>query len=362
MLKKFWALAGFIILSAAPAPAPAQDLPSLKVGYIFTTNHTPLIVAMSEGPKMNFGGYSLEPVVPKEKYRFLKDGRPLALLDVVVAKSGAETTTLFAQKHLDVALASITAIIAGIDKEVPIKIVAPLVLVSGGLVVPEDSGIKDWAGFVASVKAAKEPVKIGYHSPTSAPLIITESALRSEGLVISRDPNDTRARVIMVDLTETANRLPALASRQVEAVTGPAPFPQTAVAKKSGRFITELRDMPPAGKWTNYPCCVVSASDELIAGNPELLREFVAFIIAANDWSNRHNREAGVIAAKWLGLSEEVGTRLNQRFVTAFGDQWKEAAAGYLEVLNQAGYFKGALKDKSFQDGEAMLLDERFMR
>jgi len=362
MIKKL--LLGLNLLSLmilGSGPALAQDVPTLKVGYIFTTNHTPFIAAMSEGEKLNVGGYALSPVIPKEKYKLLKDGQPVALLDIVVAKSGSEVSTLFAQGHLDISLASITAIIAGIDKGVPIKIVAPVVLVSGGLVVGQDSGLSTWAEFIAFVKAAKEPVKVGYHSPTSAPLIITEEALRSEGLTISRNPNDTKAQVIMVDLKETSNMLPALISKQVDAVTGPAPFPQTAVVKDSGKFITELRDMPPAGRWTDYPCCVVAASDKLIADNPVLLKDFVSFITAFNAWSNENNEQAGIIAAKWLGLSEEVGRTLKQTFVPAFSDKWKEAAAGYMDVLNGAGYFKGSLKDKTFTEAESLLLDENFI-
>ena len=360
MIRIILAALGMALLTTGGALA--QDLPSLKVGYIFTTNHTPLIAAMSQGEKLVVDGYNLSPIIPKEKYHLMKDGRPVAVLDIVVAKSGSEVSTLFAQKHLDVSLGSITAIISGIDKDVPMKIVAPVVLVSGGLVVPADSEVNDWAGFVAFIKAAGEPVKIGYHSPTSAPLIIAESALRSEGLKISRNPNDLEAQVIMVDLKETSNMLPALVSKQVEAVVGPAPFPQTAVVKNSGKFITELRHMPPDGKWTSYPCCVVTASQALIDENPELLKEFVTFITAANDWSNTNNREAGIIAAKWLGLSKDVGKTLNQTFISSFSAQWKEAAGGYMEVLDGAGYFKGILKGKTFQESESRLLDESFIK
>ena len=340
----------------------AQNLPTIKLGYIFTTNHTPLIVALAKGADYTAAGYSLSPIIPKEKYELRRDGRAIAVLDIVVAKSGSEVSTLFAQKHLDMSLASITAIIAGIDKDVPIKIVAPVVLVSGGLVVSAESEINDWHGFIAAIKSGREAFKIGYHSPTSAPLIIMESALISEGLKISRNPNDAEAQVIMVDLKETGNMLPALASGQVEAVVGPAPFPQNAVIKGTGKFIQELRDMPPQGKWSDYPCCVMVASYDLMAQRPELVKDFVKFLTASSAWCNEHQQEAGEIAAAWLGLNPEVGRNLNQRFVPAFSDGWKEAAAGYLEVLDQAGYFKGILKGKSFPEVEGRLLDERFIQ
>jgi len=354
-------IAFFLAAIFCATPLAAKDLPTIKLGYIFTTNHTPLIVALAQGEEYSAGGYSLAPIIPKEKYEFKKNGEAIAILDIVVAKSGSEVSTLFAQKHLDISLASITAIISGVDKDVPMKIVAPVVLVSGGMVVPAKSDISDWKSFIEAIKNSKEAFKIGYHSPTSAPLIITESALLSEDLKISRNPNDAEAQVIMVDLKETGNMLPALASGQVEAVVGPAPFPQNAVLKNTGKFITELRDMPPAGKWSNYPCCVVAAGFEMMDKRPELVTDFVKFITASSAWCNENNEKAGQIAAGWLGLSPEVDRTLNQRFVTEFSDGWKDAAAGYMEVLNQAGYFKNLLKDKSFKDIESRLMDESFI-
>lgn len=343
-------------------PAAAQPLPVIRIGYIFTTNHTPLMAAMAQGPKMAVDGYSLNPVIPKEKYDLLKNGKPLARLDILVVKSGSETSTLFAQKHLDMALCSVTAILSGIDKGVPMKIVSPMVLASGGLVVPKDSPVSTWAEFAAQAKAAKQPLKVGYHSPNSAPVIIFEAAARSEGLMVSSDPGNAEAQITLVDLKGTTNMLPALASKQVDAVVGPEPFPQTAVFKGTGRVAEELRSMPPAGKWKEYPCCVVTASDAMIAEKPELVREFVRFIAAANKWSNENLEQAGALGAAWIGLPEEVGKMQRLRFLDEFTEKWKQGADGYLEVLNKAGYFKGELKGKGFRQAEQALVDYRFLQ
>ncbi|MDL2268177.1 ABC transporter substrate-binding protein, partial [Desulfovibrio sp. OttesenSCG-928-G15] len=348
-------------LSFCPA-AFAQDLPVIRVGYIFTTNHTPFMAAMAQGKDLTVDGYSLSPIIPKEKYELLKDGTPIAMLDILVAKSGSETSTLFAQNHLDMALCSITAILSGIDKGVPMKIVSPVVLASGGLVVLNDSPVNSWADFAAAAKAAKTPLKVGYHSPNSAPIIILEAAMRSEGLVVSSDPNNTEAQVVLVDLKGTTNMLPALASKQVDAVVGPEPFPQTAVFKKTGRIVEELRTMPPSGKWQEYPCCVVTASDAMIAKNPGLVRDFAHFISAANTWCNANLEKAGVLGAGWIGLPEEVGKMQRLRFLSSFTDNWKQGANGYLEVLNKAGYFKGGLKDKDFSQAESLLVDYGFLQ
>lgn len=353
----FAALLLFLFCSSALA----ADLPAIRVGYVFTTNHTPLMAAMSLGDDLTVGGYSLHPLLPKEKYELRKDGKAIAVLDILVTKSGSETATLFAQKHLDMSLASITAIITGIDKGAPMKIVSPLVLASGGLVVAKDSPVNDWAGFIKEVKASKQPVKIGYHSPNSSPIIILEAALRAEGVSTSSNPNATDARVILVDLKGLPNMLPALASKQVDAVVGPEPFPQTAVLKNSGKIIEELRDMPPAGKWKNYPCCVVAASNDMIADHPALVKEFVSFINAASAWANKNREQAGSVGAAWIGLPPELGRTSKLEFLQSFTQSWQEGAAGYLKVLNDSGYFKGSLKDKSFDEAKDLLLDTRFI-
>ena len=349
------------MLLASAAALMAAELPVIRVGYIHTTNHTPLMVAMAMEQKLDAGGYSLFPIIPKEKYELRKDGKALAMLDILVIKSGSETATLFAQKQLDVGLSSITAIMAGIDKNSPMKIVAPLVLASGGLVASKDFPADDWAGFIAQVKASKTPVSVGYHSPSSSPIIILEAALKSENIKVSHNPLDADAQVILVDLKGMPNLLPALSSKQVAAVVGPEPFPPTAVVKGAGKVLVQLRDMPPAGKWFEYPCCVAVASTDMIANRPEDVKNFVQFIAAMNKWCNEHNKEASVIGAKWIGLTEEMGKLSQLRFIPSFTDNWKEGAAGYMDVLNQANYFKGSLKGKSFKDAESILIDPRFL-
>jgi NitT/TauT family transport system substrate-binding protein len=319
------------------------------------------MAAMSLGDELIVKGYSLHPVLPKEKYELRKDGNAVALLDITVIKSGSETATLFAQKHLDMSLASITAIIAGIDKGSPMKIVSPLVLAAGGLVVPKDSQASTWKEFISWVKASKEPIRIGYHSPNSAPIIILEAALHAENISTSGDPNSMESKVILVDLKGIPNMLPALASKQVDAAVGPEPFPQTAVLQGQGKVIEQLRDMPPAGKWKTYPCCVVVGGDDIIAKDPDSVREFVTFINAASAWSNENRGKAGILAAEWLGLPPEVGKQSTQVFLQNFTQSWKDGAAGYLTVLNDADYLTGVLKDKKYGEVESLLIDTRFI-
>ncbi len=235
-----WSVTGFavslILLLAAVSLVSAQDVPVLKVGYIFTTHHTPLMVAAAKGDEFKAAGVYMHPLISKEKYELIVDGRNVAILDLVANKSGAETATLFAQKHIDLAMASVTAIMAGIDKGTPVKILGPLQTGGMALVMPKDSSIGGWNDLLSFIKESKQPVKIGYHSPTSAPKIVLESALKEAGLKVTGDPNDLSPNVLLVDLKDTTNMIPALNSKQVEGIVGPSPFPEVAVTKGVGRM------------------------------------------------------------------------------------------------------------------------------
>jgi NitT/TauT family transport system substrate-binding protein len=258
-------------------------------------------------------------------------------------------------------MASVTAIMAGIDKGTPMKILGPLQTEGMGLVAPKDSALKDWDGFVAMAKAAKEPVKVGYHSPTSAPKIVLEGALKQAGLRVSEDPNDASAQVLLADLKETTNMIPALVSKQVDAVVGPSPFPEVAVARGAGKILVDLRDLPPAGQWYDYPCCVTAGSDEVIAKEPKVVGKFVEMVAKANLWCTSHKAEAGAVTAAWIGIPVEAGRASTLVFLPNFNESWMRGAAGYLDILNHMGNFKGQLKGKKLVEVKDVLFDTRFV-
>ena len=119
-------LAG-IFLVGSPLCAAGTKLPSLYLGYIFTTHHTPLMVAAVKGEALKSSGAYLAPMVPKQKYKLMSsDGTALAVINFIVSKSGSETATLFAMNRLDLGLASSTAFMSGIDKGTRMKILCPL--------------------------------------------------------------------------------------------------------------------------------------------------------------------------------------------------------------------------------------------
>lgn len=361
-MRKVLSLLLLAVLGLAIAPAAgAADLPVLKVGYVFTTHHTPLIVAATKGEAFKDQGVYLREVAPKERYELMSGDQPVAILDLVVAKSGSETATLFAQKHMDLALASVTAIMAGVDKGAPIKVLCPMQTEGMAMVVAKDSPLTGWDAFVAKAQAAKEPLKVGYHSPTSAPKIVLEGALRQAGLRVTENPNDAKAQVLLADLKGTANLIPALVSNQVEAVVGPSPFPEVAVVRGAGKILVDLRDLPPAGHWHDFPCCVTAASEESIAQHPEAVGKFVELISKTNAWCTAHKAEGGEITAAWIGIPAEAGRASTMVFLSQFNESWLRGAGEYMDILNQMGNFKGRLKGKTLAEVKDVLIDDHFL-
>lgn len=349
-----------VVLSAGQSIAE-EKLPVLNVGYIFTTHHSPFIAAMAKNEEFKELGVYLRPVVDKLKYELMDGDKPLALFNIIVNKSGAETTTMFAQGNMDMALASGTAIMAGIDQGTPMKILCPTHVDGMGLVFPPQSTIKGWDQIAEFIKASEQPVKIGYHSPTSAPRIIIEGALLQAGLKVTQDANQQDADVLLVDLKETSNFIPALASGQIDAWVGPAPHPEVSELKNVGHIALDLRDLPPSGAWHNFPCCVMAARDEVIAEHPEVVGKTVELLTKSGQWCNEHKAEEGRIINAWTGAPAEAVEKSTIIYTTAATENWMRGQGTYLDILNGMNKFRGDLKGKSLSEVQDKLFDLRFL-
>lgn len=348
------------VLSAGQSMAE-EKIPVLNMGYIFTTHHTPFIAAMAKNEEFKEFGVYLRPVVEKLKYELMDGDKPLALFNVIVNKSGSETTTMFAQGNMDMALASGTAIMAGIDQGTPMRMLCPTHVDGMGLVFPPQSTLKGWDQVAEFIKTSDQPVKIGYHSPTSAPRIIIEGALLQAGLTVTQDATQQDADVLLVDLKETSNFIPALTSGQIDAWVGPAPHPEVSELKNVGRIALDLRDLPPSGAWHNFPCCVMAARDAVIAEHPEVVGKTLELLAKSGQWCNEHKAEEGRIINAWTGAPAEAVEKSTIIYTTAATENWMRGQGTYLDILNGMHKFRGDLKDKSLSEVQDKLFDLRFL-
>lgn len=352
-----------VSLGAGPAQAAKSKLPNLYMGYVFTTHHSPLMVAAVKGKEFKDSGAYLKPLVPKQKYQLVAaDGTPLAVLTLIVSKSGSETATLFAMNRMDIAMASSTAFMSGIDKGTPMKILCPLHVDGMSMVFPSDSKIKGYEDVAAAIKASASPFKIGYHSPTSAPRVVFEGALHQAGFKISGNANDADADILMVDLKSTANLIPALLSRQVDCWVGPAPHPAVAEYKNAGHIGLDSRDLPPKGDWVDFPCCVMGASDKLIADHPGIIQAMTDLLTGVSDWSNANKTEAATISAQWIGVPAQAIEKSSIIYTTKPSANWLKGEETFLTMLNSMNKFKGEMRGKDLAAATPILFDFSFVK
>lgn len=354
---------GLLVLFLASPISASTDcsIPTLQLGHINTTHHMPLVVALERGEEFATAGVYLKPVLAKEKYELYAKETKLANFDIILNKSGSETSTMFAMKRLDVALASITAIMSGIDRGGEVKILCPLHVDGMSLVVPEGSAISTWDSFITYAKNSKRPIAIGYHSPTSAPKIILESALTQAGIEVTENPNNAKAKVLLVDLKSTSNFIPALTAKQVDGVVAPAPFPEVIQLKGVGKIVTDLRDLPPKGEWHNFPCCVLAARDEILADNPEPIAKLVELMAASTAWCNEHPDEVAAITEKWMGTPAEAVKVSTIVYTVNPSKNWLQGADTYLVMLNRLKSFSGKLAGQSLEKVKHLLFEFKYI-
>lgn len=356
-------LCSALIFSADNSFAATKKTPRLYMGYIFTTHHTPLMVAAIKGEAFKEAGAYFKEMVPKQKYELIsKDGKSLAVINLIVSKSGSETTTLFAQERLDFGLASSTAFMSGIDKGTKMKILCPLHVDGMSMVFPQGSKIQGWNDVKALIEHSKKPVRIGYHSPTSAPRIAFEGALHNAGYKISQNANDADADILLVDLKSTSNLIPALVSNQVDCWVGPAPHPVVSEHKHVGHIGLNSRELPPAGQWEDFPCCVMGASEKVTASNPEVVQGITDLLAHACAWANEHKVETAKISGNWIGVPVEAVKKSTIVYSANPTEKWLKGEGMFLSMLQSMKKLKGTLKTADLTTATPTLFDFRFIK
>lgn len=337
------------------------DIPMLKVGYIFTNHHTPLMVAAAKGEGFKEEAVYLEELIERQMYRMHSHGKPVADLELVVTKSGSESVTMMAQNHLDIGLHSITSPMTAVDKGGQMRVLCPVHTEGICLVGPKDSPVSNWDEFKENVQNSLEPVKVGYHSPTSAPLMLFEAAIKEAGLISTGNQNDLGADILLVDLKGTSNLLPAMNSNQVDFWVGPSPFPELAEVEGMGKIILDMKHLPPEGKWHQFPCCVASASEQTIENFPQILESFVELLSISADFANHNPQETAEITAHWTGVSLEAAEMALVNYTTNPDERWLDNVDLTYQVLKETDQFSGDFTEKTLDEAGKKLFDFSFI-
>ncbi len=341
--------------------AHARRGSDINCSYIFVDHQAPIMVAMYKGEEFSDSGTYLKPVIDKQKYKLVSGGVDITDIEFIVTKSGSEAATLFAQRHINLGSYSLPAAMVGIDTGTPMKILGPVHTEGLALVFPTGSGIHGWNNFLSYAKNYQEPVKIGYHSPTSAPKMVFEGGLHRAGIKFTSDATDLSADILMVDLRSTASLSPALISRQVDGWVGPSPHPQVAEHMGTGEIVLDLRELPPQGYWHDFPCCIFAASDSLISSKREAVQGFMTLMKTAADFCNNNPDESATIIADWIGIPAEAAKMSTVVFTTYPSENWQRGAGIYLDVLNDMDIFNNKLKGNKLDQVKDILFDFSFV-
>lgn len=338
-----------------------QEIPEIKISWGNDLHTAIPYVSIEKGEEFKESGVYLKPL-SEDKFELIEDDKKLAVLSFIPTKGGSEIATLYAQDHLDVGLCSNTAILSAVDKGTKAKILCPVQTGGISMVVLPDKDISGWDEVKSYILSSKVPVKIGYHSPTSGPRIVIENVLKKEGIKVTEDPNDVDADVLLVDLKGDRNLLPSLSSNQVDAWVGPCAFPETAEHKGIGKIAMTLDQFPPEGDWGNFPCCVLSARQEIIDKHPEVIKALVHLIDKTCDYCMENRDEVAKILSGFIGIEEDIIKAATINYTTDPSDEWLEGIKVYVKALNDMSKFDENLKDNSFDEIKEKAFDFSFIQ
>lgn len=337
------------------------ETPFFNMAWDFDLHGSILLAAVVKGEDFADSGYHFKELINKEQYELYEGDQLLAVINTIVTKGSSETAIMMGQGQIDMCVNSSTGMMSAKDQGTDVQMLCPIHVDGISLVFPAGTGIKGWDQVEAYIKAQEQPVKIGYHSPTSAPRVLIQKVLVDAGIVVSEDPDAQDVDVILINLNGSKNLLPAFSSNLVDAWVAPSHYPETAEHQGIGEIALMLNEFPPEGQWYDFPCCVYAARGDIVENHPEVIQGMVDLLTYSADWCQNNRDEAAPILAEIIGIPVEVVENAQIIFTTKPTDKWMEGQALYVDMLNQMGIFNGEMKDKSIDDVKKELFNFSFL-
>lgn len=334
----------------APAPAPRAEgvaAPvSLNVGHVGHDHQLALYVAIDHCEEYEQQtGICLKTLEDKKYYELWDGDRKVADLRIVQVGGGSKMPTALAQGVIDVGLGGVAPVLAACDSGAPVRLIAPLHSKGDMLVLKPDAPIGTWEEFVAMVKTATAPIRIGYKSPIAVAKLVFEDALKHEGISFSGDASVTDVQVRMVNVKGGGKLNVSLSEGLVDGYVGNNPFPAIGVEKGIAKVVCDLEDLPP-GRFRNHPCCCVAANTDALVGKEEAVADLLVLLLQANQTINRDLTAAAKSASRWIGTSEAVERESipTSGYSLDPGDEWRACMSVWFDAMNDLETFRGKLK------------------
>jgi len=348
-----------VSLIGCSGASPTKEIPELVVAW-GSELHTGVMNMVVNRPDLFSGNPAHLNIIDAENYDLIQDGKVIAHLKFVLSKGGSEVATMFAQEIIDFGFSSNTAILSAVDAGAKVKIISPLQSDGIALVFPPDSKINDWESLKKHLQSSPEPVKIGYHSPVSAPRIALEYALTEQGIKITQDPGDSSANVLLVDLRGSSNLLPSIKSGVVDAWVGPSHYPEAAEVEGLGKVVLNLKDFPEAGQWDNFPCCVFSAHQKIIDNYPGVCQAMTQVVADCAAYATGHRDTLAEVIFATIGIPEQAVKNARINFTTQANDKWYSDIGIYFDAMTSMKQFSGNLNGIGYAQAKDMVIDLRF--
>jgi NitT/TauT family transport system substrate-binding protein len=351
----------FLVLNG-PATAEPQ-LPVLTVGHVGHDHQIALYVAAEEGQALEQrAGVWLKELKPQEVYDLYDHGKPVAQVHVVLVGGGAKMPAALEQGHIEVGLGGLGPVAKFIDKGSAIKVLAPLNNDGDALVLRKDLKAASWKEFVDLVRSSSRPIKIGYKDPLANAYLILVRALSEEGIRFGQEPtgpDGSPVQVITMNLQGDSNMLPSMESGIVDGVVANEPVPSTLIYKRTGTWVADLADLPPAGKWKDHPCCIVAAGEKALKEKRDLIRSLLKAIAAGSDIIKENRVKALAAESKWTRTAPEIGklSIAQVRYVGRADDAWFRAVGTWFDMMQSSNAFQKELKGKSALDIRSIVFD-----
>jgi NitT/TauT family transport system substrate-binding protein len=338
------------ICGCGPADTPSEqaEVPNLTIGHVGHDHQIALYIAALEGDKLaEKYGVSLKMVKDREIYDLIEKGKTVARLKLVKVGGGSKMPAAMSRGEIDIGLGGVPAVAKFVDNGEKFKIIAPLQTDGDMLVMKVDSAISDWASFVAAVKAPDaKPLKIGYKAPVAVAKLIFERAMKAEGVSYGYEGADNE-QVTLVNMRGGKNAIPLLSEGAIDGFVMNQPVVSISVHKKIGKVIAQLRDLPPAKKWHDHPCCCVCATQDTLDKHSDAVKAFLKLIHAGTKTIVSDSILAVDLASEWTKVAHEVEKQSvpSIRYISAPDDQWIAGMETWAEMMQDIKAFKGKYAD-----------------
>jgi NitT/TauT family transport system substrate-binding protein len=243
---------GMVLLAGCGRPSTA-----LRIGVRTANDHVPFYISDREGFYRTEGLSVTTYLVP----------------------SNTEIVEALQRGDFQVGAVPVTTAIAAIDQGAHLRIIAMTGRGGDGLLVRQDSGIRDWADLrgkqIATIKASILDV-------------LLRQALEENGL----DPDHD---VTLVYFQKLGDMISALQTGQVDASSNTEPFMTDAVQQGWGHIVGYYTQ-----QWPDHPCCVVVAREDFIQEHPGELDAVLRCHVQAVERANADPNYTAAVIVEYL--------------------------------------------------------------